>query len=154
MADTSINENRISLLIWQLSNNWQSEIRFLLKKSNLSFNQYLIMETIYKLSNTNKNISQIDISKTVFVDRSVVSIKISQLEEKGLIKKIKPIDKRSDRLILTESGKTIIEKFILNTEKIENNIFSKLDNEIFNFTNSLKLLLGKKIRIKVKSNDK
>ena len=31
---------------------------------------------------------------------------------------------------------------------IESNIFSKLNEETFNFTNSLKLLLGKKIRIK------
>ena len=33
-------------------------------------------------------------------------------------------------------------------QKEESYIFSKLNNETFNFTNSLKLLLGKKIRIK------
>ncbi len=153
MADTSINDDRTSLLIWQLSNYWQSEIRFGLKKSNLSFNEYLIMEAIFKLSTINENISQTQISKTVYVDKSVISIKISQLEKKGMIKKIKPVDKRSDRIILTINGKAIIEQFIINTEKIENKLFGKLDNEIFNFTNSLKLLLGKKIRVKVKSND-
>ena len=35
-------------------------------------------------------------------------------------------------------------------EKEEESIFNKLNNESFNFINSLKLLLGKKIRIKVK----
>jgi len=35
-----------------------------------------------------------------------------------------------------------------NLEKEEKLMFEKLKNETFNFTNSLKLLLGKKIRIK------
>tara|TARA_Y100000746_G_scaffold34806_1_gene26117 strand:- start:122 stop:250 length:129 start_codon:yes stop_codon:yes gene_type:complete len=35
-------------------------------------------------------------------------------------------------------------------EKEEERLFNKLDNETFNFINSLKLLLGKKIRIKAK----
>ena len=36
---------------------------------------------------------------------------------------------------------------------LENELFNKLGTEIFNFTNSLKLLLGKKIRIRAKLND-
>jgi len=35
-------------------------------------------------------------------------------------------------------------------KKEEQLIFDKLKNETFNFTNSLKLLLGKKIRIQAK----
>ena len=50
MADTSLNENRIGLLIWQTSNVWQSKIRKQLINFNLSFNEYLILETVYKLS--------------------------------------------------------------------------------------------------------
>ena len=44
----------------------------------------------------------------------------------------------------TTKQKEILEEF----NEIESNIFSKLNEETFNFTNSLKLLLGKKIRIK------
>ena len=50
MADTSLNENRIGLLIWQTSNLWQSRIRKQIIKFNLSFNEYMILETIYILS--------------------------------------------------------------------------------------------------------
>jgi len=50
MADTSLNENRIGLLIWQTSNLWQSSIRKQILKFNLSFNEYLILETLYNLS--------------------------------------------------------------------------------------------------------
>ena len=35
----------------------------------------------------------------------------------------------------------------------ENNFFNKLNHETFNFINSLKLLLGKKIRIKANYNE-
>ena len=48
MADTSLNEDRLSILIWQISNLWQSKIRQRLKNSNITFNEYIILETLYK----------------------------------------------------------------------------------------------------------
>ena len=83
MADTSLNENRIGLLIWQISNLWQSRVRISLKNSNLSFNEYLILETIYKLQSSNDNIRQRDISRISSLDRSVVSIKLPNLLKKN-----------------------------------------------------------------------
>ena len=153
MADTSLNENRISILIWKTANLWQSKIRYLLKNSDLSFNEYLILETLYNLELNYRSITQQDICKNSSVDRSVVSIKITKLVEKKLIKKNKPFDRRSDRLSITNNGKLLIESLIRDVESQENIMFEKLGSEIFNFTNSLKLLLGKKIRIKAKLND-
>ena len=150
MADTSLNENRIGLLIWQISNLWQSRVRISLKNSNVSFNEYLILETIYKLQSSNDNIRQTDISSVSSLDRSVVSIKLPNLLKKKLILKVNPQDRRSDRIILTSSGILLIENLLNDIQKQEEAIFKKLDLEIFNFTNSLKLLLGKKIRIRAK----
>lgn len=150
MADTSLNENRIGLLIWQISNLWQSRVRISLKNSNVSFNEYLILETIYKLQSSNDNIRQRDISRVSSLDRSVVSIKLPNLLKKKLILKVNPQDRRSDRIILTSSGILLIENLLNDIKKQEEAIFKKLDLEIFNFTNSLKLLLGKKIRIRAK----
>jgi len=150
MADTSLNENRIGLLIWQISNLWQSRVRISLKNSNVSFNEYLILETIYKLQSSNDNIRQRDISRVSSLDRSVVSIKLPNLLKKKLILKVNPQDRRSDRIILTSSGILLIENLLNDIQKQEEAIFKKLDLEIFNFTNSLKLLLGKKIRIRAK----
>ena len=153
MADTSLNENRIGLLIWQISNLWQSRVRISLKNSNVSFNEYLILETIYKLQSSNDNIRQRDISRISSLDRSVVSIKLPNLLKKKLILKVNPQDRRSDRIILTSSGILLIENLLNDIQKQEEAIFKKLDLEIFNFTNSLKLLLGKKIRIRAKLHD-
>ena len=153
MADTSLNENRIGLLIWQTSNLWQSNLRKKLSKYNISFNEYLIIETIYNLSNKSDNISQIDIVYNSFIDKSVVSAKLSQLEKKKLIKKMTPNDNRSNRIILTNEGTNVIENIIDDIILTEKNFFGKLNEETFNFINSLKLLLGKKIRIKANYNE-
>ena len=153
MADTSLNENRIGLLIWQTSNLWQSKLRNKLSKYNISFNEYLIIETVYNLSNISNNISQIDIVYNSFIDKSVVSAKLSQLAKKKLIKKMTSNDNRSNRLILTKEGINIIESIIDEIISTEKNFFGKLNEETFNFINSLKLLLGKKIRIKANYNE-
>ena len=153
MADTSLNENRLSILIWQISNLWQSKIRHILKQLNVTFNEYLILETLYKLQSNNEIITQQDICKNSSIDRSVVSLKINNLEEKKFIKRIQSKDKRSNGLLLTNNGKLLVESLINSIENQEKIIFDKLGSEIYNFTNSLKLLLGKKIRIKAKLND-
>ncbi len=153
MADTSLNENRIGLLIWQTSNLWQSNIRKQITKSNLSFNEYLILETVYNLSKFLTEINQVDIVKHSFIDKSVVSAKLAKLDKKKLIKKMTPNDNRSNKLALTREGKIIIEKIINDVIEVENVFFRKLNQESFNFINSLKLLLGKKIRIKANYNE-
>ena len=153
MADTSLNENRLALLIWQTSNLWQSKLRQKLKESEITLSEYLILETIYLLKQKKINITQQDICKNSSIDRSVVSLRVSKLEEKELILKQQPQDKRSDSLILTRAGNDLINNIIDNIIEIENELFNKLGSEIFNFTNSLKLLLGKKIRIRAKLND-
>ena len=153
MADTSLNENRLSLLIWQTSNFWQSKVRQKLKDSKITLNEYLILETIYLLQQKNINITQQDICRNASIDRSVVSIRVSKLQDKALISKKKPKDKRSDSLILTSEGNKLINNNIHSIKDLENELFNKLESEVFNFTNSLKLLLGKKIRIRAKLND-
>ncbi len=153
MADTSLNENRLALLIWQTSNLWQSRVRHKLKESEITLNEYLILETIYLLQQKKINITQQDICKNSSIDRSVVSLRVSKLEEKKLVSKQNPQDKRSDNLTLTTAGNDLINNIVDNIVELENELFNKLGSEIFNFTNSLKLLLGKKIRIRAKLND-
>ena len=153
MADTSLNENRLALLIWQTSNLWQSKVRKKLKESEITLNEYLILETIYLLQQKSTNITQKEICINSSIDRSVVSLRVSNLEEKKLILKQQPQDKRSDSLILSDTGNDLINNVIDNIVELENELFDKLGSEIFNFTNSLKLLLGKKIRIRAKLND-
>ena len=150
MADTSFFDDRRSLLIWQISNLWQSRLRKLFKNKNLSFNEYLILETLFVLSkkNSDVSISQKDISNNSSIDNSVVSSKILILEKKNFIYKFNSQDRRSNSIKLTLIGEKLINILIKDVEKEENLLFEKLGIENENFLNSLKLILGKKIRIK------
>ena len=152
MADTSLNENRTILLIWQISNIWQSKIRRLLNDKNLNFNEYIILETVFKLSNLNnfEFITQQEISKQSYIDSAVISSKISILQNKGLIKKNSSYDNRSNNITMTSKGRSLIISLIPIIDNNEELLFNKLGFENNNFLNSLKLLLGKKIRIKAK----
>ena len=152
MADTSLNENRLGLLIWQTSNIWQSKLRKILKNHKISLNEYLIIETLFKLSSLTKIVTQISIAKNSFLDVSVVSTNLTLLENKNLILRTH-IDNRSKNILLTDQGLSLISSLIKIIKDEEIDFFNKLGNETFNLTNSLKLLLGKKIRIKANKNN-
>ena len=152
MADTSLNENRLGLLIWQTSNIWQSKLRKILKNHKISLNEYLIIETLFKLRSLTKIVSQISIANNSFLDVSVVSTNLSLLENKNLILRTH-IDNRSKNILLTDQGLSLISFLIKIIKNEEIYFFNKLGNETFNLTNSLKLLLGKKIRIKAYKNN-
>ena len=119
---------------------------------NISLNEYLIIETIYKLKYSMKFISQINIAKNSHLDVAVVSTNLSILERKKLIKRTN-IDNRSKNIQITNDGLSIIKSLINNINKEEINFFNILGNETFNFIILLKLLLGKKIRIKANKNN-
>ena len=152
MADTSLNENRLGLLIWQTSNIWQSKLRKLLKNHKISLNEYLIIETLFKLSSLTKIVSQISIANNASLDVSVVSTNLTLLENKNLILRTH-IDNRSKNILLTDQGLSLVSSLIKIIKNEEIDFFNKLGNETFNLTNSLKLLLGKKIRIKANQNN-
>ena len=152
MADTSLNENRLGLLIWQTSNIWQSKLRKILRNNKISLNEYLIMETLFKLRSLTKIVSQISIANNSFLDVSVVSTNLTLLENKNLILRTH-IDNRSKNILLTDQGLSLISSLIKVIKNEEIDFFNKLGNETFNLTNSLKLLLGKKIRIKAYKNN-
>ena len=152
MADTSLNENRLGLLIWQTSNIWQSKLRKILKNHKISLNEYLIIETLFKLSSLTKIVSQISIANNSFLDVSVVSTNLTLLENKNLILRTY-LDNRSKNILLTDQGLSLIKSLIKIIKNEEIDFFNKLGNETFNLTNSLKLLLGKKIRIKANQNN-
>ena len=152
MADTSLNENRLGLLIWQTSNIWQSKLRKILKNHKISLNEYLIIETLFKLISLTKTVSQIRIANNSSLDVSVVSTNLTLLENKNLILRTH-IDNRSKNILLTDQGLSLISSLIKIIKNEEIDFFNKLGNETFNLTNSLKLLLGKKIRIKAYKNN-
>ena len=148
MADTSLSEKKIGLLIWQVSNFWQSNLRVILKKYSLSLNEYLILETLNLLKKNFEPLSQINISSFSGIDKSVVSVCLKSLEKINLIKRTVDQDNRKKVINILPTGQKLFDEIFPQINQQENKLFDKLQGEKLNFCNSLKLIIGKKIRIK------
>ena len=151
MADTSLIENNIGLLIWKASNFWQSKLRKLLSSHKISLNEYLILKSIYYLSASNINIYQNEIANFIEIDISVTSVTLKLLERKKYIKREFKNDNRRKNIKIIKEGSDLFNKIHPLFQAEEDRIFNKLNNETFNFTNSLKLILGRKLRIKAEN---
>jgi len=151
MADTSLIENNIGLLIWKASNFWQSKLRKLLSSHKISLNEYLILKSIYYLSASNIDIYQNEIANFIEIDISVTSVTLKLLERKKYIKREFKNDNRRKNIKIIKEGSDLFNKIHPLLQAEEDRLFNKLNNETFNFTNSLKLILGRKLRIKAEN---
>ena len=151
MADTSLIENNIGLLIWKTSNFWQSKLRKLLNPYKISLNEYLILRSIYTLSESNIYIYQNEIANFIEIDISVTSVTLKLLERKKYIKREFKNDNRRKNIKIIKEGSDLFNKIHPLLQAEEDRLFNKLNNETFNFTNSLKLILGRKLRIKAEN---
>jgi len=154
MADTSHFENRLGILIWKTSNFWQGSLRKILISYNLSLNEYLILQSLKYLSLKKTDIFQNQIAELIGIDISVTSVTLKLLENKKYISREIKHDNRKKIIKILKKGDDLYNLLYPMIEKEEERLFNKLDNETFNFINSLKLLLGKKIRIKAKNINK
>ena len=132
MADTSLAEKKIGLLVWQLSNHWQSKLRKILKNFKLTLNEYLILESISDLSENHKEISQNEISIFAGIDISVASVTFKLLENKKLIIRTTKNDNRKKIVEMLASGINLYNMAKPLILREEFNIFYKLNDEIRN----------------------
>ena len=110
MADTSLSEKKIGLLIWQLSNYWQSKLRKILKDYKLTLNEYLILESISNLLENQKELAQNEISIFAGIDISVASVTFKLLENKKLIIRRIKNDNRKKIVEMLASGINLYKK--------------------------------------------
>ena len=148
MENSSLSEKKIGVLIWNVSIYWQNKLRLILTQYHLSLNEYLILESL-KILKKNINLpSQINISSFSGIDESVVSVCLKSLENKKLIKRTVDQDNRKKVINILPTGQKLFDEIFPKINQQETNLFDKLQGEKLNFCNSLKLILGKKIRIK------
>ena len=153
MADTSLHESKIGLLVWKTSVFWQTRLRYVLNPYKVSLNEYLILLSLTNLLKNRSNIYQNEISQSVGIDITVTSVTLKSLEKKRFISRRVLNDSRKKIIEILKRGEDIFQIIHPLVEKEEENLFKKLNNETFNLTNSLKLILGRKIRIKAEKKD-
>ncbi len=146
MNSNNLIDTKLGLLIWKVSNLWQNLLRSALSEYALTLNEYIILETLYV--NSNDLITQVDISKSSGVNISVISTTLDILQQKKLIYRKSSKDNRKKNIELTDQAKSLIKIIVPLIREVENDFFIKLGSEKEILTNSIKLILGKKIRIK------
>ena len=146
MNSNNLIDTKLGLLIRKVSNLWQNLLRSTLTEYALTLNEYIILETLYV--NSNDLITQVDISKSSGVNISVISTTLDILQQKKLIYRKSSKDNRKKNIELTHQAKSLIKIIVPLIREVENDFFIKLGSEKEILTNSIKLILGKKIRIK------
>ena len=147
-------EIKTGLLLWKVSNLWQNKLRNVLQQFSLTINEFLVLETLHHLKNSKINITQVYLSKSSGIDISVISVVLKSLNKKILVYKQSDKDNRKNIIKLTNKSIALLKNILPLTNEAEKNFFDKLKKEESNFSNSLKLILGKKLRIKAERYEK
>lgn len=122
----------------------------LAQKYNLSFEQFHLLieleELMLDVYDEYKAPTVGEIAKNINNSQNTVSERISRLEIKGLVKRIKDIkDKRISRVVLTDAGKDLLDSIEkqASSKFLFNSISNMEENDIDNLMFSLEKLVEK-----------
>ncbi|EAC7182282.1 MarR family transcriptional regulator [Listeria monocytogenes] len=126
-------------------NKWHGEIKRQLKKINLTHPQFVVLTSLGYLSQREKEVTQVMLSKISGMDVMSISQIIGTLEKKELIvRKEHSKDTRAKTVSITEAGQAILEKALPIVENIDVIFFGSLESkehtfiELLNSLNSYK----------------
>lgn len=116
-------------LLWKLNNYWQKEIKKSLLKFDLTHTQFVVLANTYYLADTRKDVTQMDISKQIGIDKMLTSNVLKALIKKKLVKREEhKTDTRAKVISLTKEGKVTLKKAVKKVEDFDKIFFSNLEN--------------------------
>jgi DNA-binding MarR family transcriptional regulator len=129
-------------LLWQASNIWYRNIKNILKKSDATFTQFVILASLIHLSNNKDHINQKQIAKHAKLDIMMTSDVLKKLELKKLVIRYpNPKDKRHNSIKITPKGFNLIMKTFPQVNKADIKFFKILDDDVKSFTGKLEKLI-------------
>ena len=134
-------EDSTGLLFMRTYNKWHTIIKNELKKLNITHPQFVVLTSLSYLSEKEKEVTQIMISKISGIDVMTVSQILNLLEKNDFIKrKVHSKDTRAKSVFLTLKGRKTVEKSVPIVENIDEKFFGVLNTEENIFKNFLKKL--------------
>ncbi len=132
-------------LLWQVTNLWQRRQRAVLKEVNLTHVQFVLLAALAWLTHEGaemSGVSQVQLARHAQVDVMMTSQVVRVLAEKGLIERIPhPRDTRANLLQVTSPGQDMARRAIRLVERVDQEFFASLDDDIAHFTRELRGLL-------------
>lgn len=117
------------LLFMRTYNKWHGEIKRQLKKIHLTHPQFVVLTSLGYLSQQEKEVTQVMLSRISGMDVMSISQIIGTLEKKELItRKENSKDTRAKTVSITKAGQAILEKAIPIVENIDSVFFGSLEN--------------------------
>lgn len=135
-------ENSSGLLLLQVTNLWQREIKKILQPFGLTQPQFMILASIYWFSLKKEETTQVSLSNFTQIDPMTTSQIVRNLEKKTfIIRKEHKTDTRAKVVEITSKGEDSIKKAIFEVEAFDKRFFGKLGEKQFLFNELLNTLL-------------
>ena len=117
-------------LLWRTQIAWKRLIEKTLRVHNLTHPQFVILATTAFLTQNDRNVTQIELSKHTSCDINTTSQVLRSLEKNGLIKRIyKAGNEKSKYPKLTELGYSILKPAIQAVENADEIFFGNLNQQ-------------------------
>jgi DNA-binding MarR family transcriptional regulator len=114
-------------LLWQLSSLWQQMLAAELCRFDINQTQFAILASLKWFSENARTVTQTVLAEHVKIEKMTLSKSIRQLENMGLVTRLKSSeDGRSVTVDLSSAGKKIINKAIVTVENADDAFFSEL----------------------------
>jgi DNA-binding MarR family transcriptional regulator len=131
-------------LLGQVTMLWQRKLKRVLDPLDLTHTQFVLLAALGWLSKTNSKVTQVDIANQSNADRMMVSKVLRTLEEKGFItRQGHETDTRAKTIRLTNNGRTVLQKAIVEVEDADLDFFAALDSKLSSFNKNMVSLIDK-----------
>lgn len=135
-------ENSSGLLLLQVTNLWQREIKKLLQPFDLTHPQFMTLASIYWFSLKKEEVTQISLSNFTQIDPMTTSQIVRTLQKKEFISRQEhKTDTRAKVVKITDKGETCIKKAIVEVEAFDKRFFAKLNEKQSDFNQILQQIL-------------
>jgi len=136
-------EDSSGFLLWQVTNLWQREIKKALEKHDLTHSQFVLLASIFWLSQQKESITQILLSSHSKIDPMTTSTVLRTLQTKGLLQRQEhSTDTRAKTVELTGSGKKVIKQAVKTVENFDKEFFQPLGDEAKDFNKKMMALIN------------
>lgn len=128
------------LMLWQVTNAWQREIRTALAPFELTHVQFVLLAVLTHLDGETP-ITQRDLARLAATDPMMTSQVLRALEDKQLVERLPhPIDRRARAVAATPAGIELANRANTAVEAADRAYFATLGPNVSDFTESLAAL--------------
>lgn len=133
----------IGLSFVKVYNLWHKKVKDALKQLGLTHPQFVVLSCLGYLSQTQREVKQVDIARQSDIDVMTVSTIIKSLVRKKLVRaQVSATDTRAKSIALTDSGAATVNRATPVVEQIDQDFFDILGPEQSRFHQGLQWLIA------------